>query len=114
MSDIEGMALGYHVFIDTATWAKSTPTKRMRLLAHELTHVAQYYMLSAMPTIDSFGFLRFDTRYALDVITHRGNGGRENYSMPGSLRNMTFSRVFLLDPRYTLDQLAERVAAEVN
>lgn len=57
------------------------------------------------------GIKEFALRYGVEALTH---SDRENYAVPDSLRRTPFKKGYLLDFRFTLDQLAERVALEVK
>lgn len=78
-------------------------SRQLGLLAHELVHVAQYAMLAPG------GVPRFLLRYAPDYF-----GNPDNYRVPEALLETPLAGLSLLDPRYTLDQIAERFRHELS
>lgn len=87
--------LGDDVLINGTKWDAMSPRERIELMAHEITHSAQY---------DKLGYVGFLNRYRKET------GRSDNYIVPPELANTPIEEVDLTDPRYTLDQIAERVA----
>jgi phage major head subunit gpT-like protein len=87
------------ITIDWNVWHGLTDRGKMKLLAHEITHVIQY---------DTMGIRRFLGRYA------REYDDSTNYVVPPELESTPIEQVDVLERNYTLDQNAERVADEVG
>jgi hypothetical protein len=90
--------VGNRVTINREAWGSMSGLRRLELIAHEAAHSVQYERLGTA------GFL---SRYVSEYQRP------DNYSVPRALEATSFGRVNIVDPRFTLDQLAERVAAEV-
>ena len=93
--------LGNTVIINGGIWKYARPHQRMRTLAHELTHSVQY---------EKLGFSGFLSRYYDSDEFWRG---RDNYRVPSDLAAIPMGALNVVDPRFTLDQIAERVASEL-
>jgi hypothetical protein len=83
------------------TGPTATFQRQARLLAHEMTHAVQYGRI---------GVARFLVRY-LDEW-HRSNSNP--YGVPGELVAIPLASLDPVDPRFYLDQLADRVATELH
>lgn len=91
--------LGRRITIDRRRWAAMDSGRQLSLLAHELVHVAQYAALGRV------GWARFLARYVPEYFLRA-----DNYRVPQALRETPLRALDPLDPRFTLDQIAERFA----
>jgi hypothetical protein len=64
------------------------------LMAHELVHSVQFKALGALNVLG-----RYNTEY----------WRKDNYIQPKELENIPIQQLNVVDPRFTLDQIAERV-----
>jgi len=95
--------LGNRIVINPRVWNRLTPKQQRELLVHEIVHVIQFQWL---------GYTNFLVRYF--GIGGEFYRGRANYQMPIDLQITPINSVAIIDPKYTLDQIAERFKAEYN
>lgn len=93
------------VTLNKDTWSAKTGLQRLGLLAHEMTHSLQYSELGG----GLIGASRFLWRYVPEYY-----GNPHNYDVPASLAILPMSQVDVLEPRYTLDQIANKAASGVE
>jgi hypothetical protein len=92
--DVPAYTFGDKVTINKTWWDKASPLERLKLVAHEVTHSLQYDVLGVP------AFLSRD----------KGEYERpDNYVWPGGPIPTDPT-----DPRFTLDQIAERVKIEAE
>jgi hypothetical protein len=95
-----GLTLGNTIllFREFGTRAYS---EQLRLLAHEMTHSVQYKLL---------GWVSFLLRYKREWSRSNGNP----YGVPQPLEEIPIGEVDPVDPRFYLDQLADRFRLAVD
>jgi hypothetical protein len=94
--------VGRRVTLSARRWMALDARRQLALLAHELTHVAQYDALGRG------GIPRFLVRYFPEYHLNP-----DTYRLPTELAALPLPQVDLLDRRYTLDQIAQRFSHEV-
>lgn len=94
--------LGDTITIDPTIWNNSKPRAQLRLLAHEITHSAQFQRL---------GRIRTQLRVAWENLT---NSLDELYDVPGALHRTPLKNLDVTDGRFTLEAIAEHVANHVK
>ena len=128
----QAFTLGYVVTINEDMWNSSPTVDQMTLLAHEFTHTLQFASLDRdIPrSFPSEAYSPFDdlplytgvSNAALHAFLSRYStefsSGPSNYQMPKGLDPSQAGAISLyaldwLDKQWTLDQIAERSAAEV-
>jgi hypothetical protein len=90
------------VTMDLDTWQKAKPLERLVLVTHEIVHSLQYTHMGV------FKVNNFLIRY----LGEYGTPG--NYTVPDALAKTDLVDLDPVDDRYTLDQIAERVAKQVH
>ena len=129
----DAYTIGYNVTIDKDVWNSYSPLAQMMLLAHEFTHTAQYVALDRQHSLLSkvleapfriftqagvtpSSIEDFLLRYWVEFADPK------NYIMPAGLDPRSSGAVPVVpigdvkpfDSRWTLDQIAERNAAEIQ
>jgi hypothetical protein len=92
--DASAFAYGPAVTLNEGVWRTLDARQQLGLLAHEIAHSVQYR---------ERGTPRFLVRYVME--------GRK-YGVPSQLDAIPISNLNPVDPRFALDQLADRVEAE--
>jgi len=90
--------VGDYVTLDEDAWAGMTSWERLGLLAHEITHSAQFEAYS--DKAPGAGARLFMSRYISEY---------PKYGVPPSLHNIDITKLNVLDSRWSLDQIADRV-----
>lgn len=98
----DGWTLRYMVTLDLDTWNKSNDLERLVLVTHEIVHSLQYTHMGWFK-VNNF-LWRYKDEY----------GQSDNYRVPDALAKTDLFDLDPVDGRYTLDQIAERVAHEVR
>jgi hypothetical protein len=91
----DAYTLGDSITVNRNTWEGKGSVWRLGLLAHEVTHSVQYARL---------GYAGFLTRYGPEWFRDR------NYHVPPTLEAILLRLLDPVDRRFTLDQIANRVA----
>jgi hypothetical protein len=84
------------VRLNAQVWNNATPKQQMELLSHELTHTVQYELLGVYNFLD-----RYFDEYP-------------KYGVPQSLAQIPINQLNLIDPNYSLDQIADRIELEYH
>ena len=98
----DAWTLRYMVTLDADTWNTSNDLERLVLVTHEIVHSLQYTHMGWFK-VNNF-LWRYKDEYGRD----------DNYRVPGALARLDLFDLDPVDDRYTLDQIAERVAHEVR
>ena len=101
--NVRAFTIGDHVTFSRAEWNGHSTLSNLRLVGHEVTHSVQY---------DIMGYIYFGIRYRVDELLY----GDKRYDTPGGLKpeNSDLSTLSPVDPRFTLDALADRFAADIQ
>lgn len=99
--DIIGITFGTLVTFDPAFWASAKPWIQLEKLAHETTHTVQWARLGALP---------FLARYLSEVFSN----GNLRYGIPSELSRTDVRSLDITNPRWTLDQIADRIGWEAR
>jgi len=97
-----GVTDGNHIYINRNAWESMNNTYQARLLAHELTHAAQF---------QQGGYWAIRIRTGLEKVEHWLPD--DNYDISDKLMDTPLTRLNLIDSRNTLESIAERVAISV-
>jgi RHS repeat-associated protein len=102
-----GFCLENRVALDVADWndVGANPIKQFELIAHETAHAIQYMKIGAY---HGGGAINFLSRYFMAGLIDPTQG--RQYGVPTALRNVPIEQVNIIDPHYSLDQLADTVA----
>lgn len=105
LADLDGTWGSYTMtlYVDWETFTGWEPASQLQLIAHEMTHYAQFKDLSWY--VPNAG-LKW-------VYTSEHRQGESSYSIPDELANRQFRGMTLRNEKYTYDQEAERTGLEI-